>query len=457
MSRKFCLLPGAACVLALLCAPTTTSAHVPWARRISAAPTERLAQIRATAPRVSARAHRHVFPPQPLGGHRRARIIGGYGAVQSDWPFMAFIVYFDPAGHPVFNCTGTVVAPNVVLTAGHCGVDDITGAPLDPSGFAVVTGSVDWTNSAQRQLSPVSRVIVDPAWNQITDTFDASLLVLSKPTTAPAIPLATDANANLEQPRTPAYIAGWGYTSTTSLPALLQWAPTVVQGGGYCSQFDPYFDSSSELCAVNPPAYLTGTCNGDSGGPLAAYNAAHQLVEIGITTHGPADCDTYTADDFTAAIPLSSWVTGWIQAVAPPPPPPPAPAPAAPAPTAPAAPAAPAAPQQPAAPSLPTLTFPDAREDVRETVAGALGHRANPEHNYKARCSRSSASHIRCAVSFWNGPNDYYGTVTVYYVFGAFDQVRWTDSYTLHWVNDRCYYHSGHPTHCAIHSRHGTW
>jgi secreted trypsin-like serine protease len=105
-----------------------------------------------------------------------------------------------------FNCTGTVVAPNVVLTAGHCGVDDTTGAALDPSGYAVVTGSVDWTNQAARQVSPVSRVIVNPRYDSGTDAFDAAVLVLSRPTTAPAIPLATSADAYLDTGGTGALI-----------------------------------------------------------------------------------------------------------------------------------------------------------------------------------------------------------------------------------------------------------
>ena len=71
---------------------------------------------------------------------------------------------------------------------------------------------------------------------------------------------------------------------------------------------------------MNPPDYLTGTCYRDSGGPLAAFNASNQLVEIGITTAVPADCNAYTADIFTNVISIEPWVTSWIQALAPPPP-----------------------------------------------------------------------------------------------------------------------------------------
>ena len=111
------------------------------------------------------------------------RIIGGSDAAQADWGFAAFVAYFDASGNPEFTCSGTVVAPDVVLTAGHCVVGETTGGPLDRSGIVVASDSVDWTDASQRQLSTVSRAIVDPAYDPISDTFDADLLVLSTPTT----------------------------------------------------------------------------------------------------------------------------------------------------------------------------------------------------------------------------------------------------------------------------------
>lgn len=452
MSRKFCVLSAVAYALVLLCTPTTCSAHARTPPLISLVPAHRIAQLRVAASSRPDSRHLDVVRAQSVPRGSRPRIIGGYGAVQSDWPFMAFVVYFDASGNPEFNCSGTVVAPNVVLTAGHCAVDEATGTTADPSGFAVVTNTVDWTNTVQRQISPVSEVIVNAAYDPTTDASDAALLVLSKPTTAPAIPLATPADEYLDQAGTEAYIAGWGatYYDDPTIPTYLQWAPTVLQSPGYCPQFNPYFDAS-RLCTVDPPSFLTGTCNGDSGGPLAAYGPTGQLVEIGITTQGPTDCNTGTADYFAATIPLDSWVAGWIQAAAPPPPTP-APSPAPPPPSPP--------PSQPtestSPPPLPTMTLSQARQDVRQTVAGAFGQRAKPAHSYTAKCSRKSSTRFSCAVQFWHGPNDYYGSITVYLLETSGGLVGWSDTYTLHWVNDQCYFHSGHRQTCTIHTRRGT-
>jgi Trypsin len=455
--NRLSVLTPAACALGLSAVLATTLASPALGRssgQVRAPLASRLAQLRLrTSLRRASAGYGHFVRHHATGTARRPRIIGGYNAAAGDWGFMAFILHIDAAGNPDFACTGTIVAPNVVLTAGHCTVDEVTGATLNPSGFGVVTGSLDWSNASQRQLSLVSKVITNPVYSPITDSFDAGLLVLSTPTTAPSIPLATSADAYLDQAATGAFIAGWGATYNGGPPVTyLQSASTVVQSSAYCAQFDPYFDGSSELCTVNPPDYLTGTCTGDSGGPLAALDAADHLVEIGITTNGPADCNTYTADDFANVIPLYSWATSWIRAVAPPPPPPPAPPPAPPAAPPPSQPSQPSS-----ASSLPTMTLGHARRYVRQTLRGALGQRFKPARNYSAKCSRKSGTRFMCGVQFWHGPNDYWGNVSVWLTSGPGGLTEWTDTYTIHWVNDQCYYHSGHPSQCAIHTRHGTW
>lgn len=143
-------------------------------------------------------------------------------------------------------------------------------------------------------------------------------------------------------------------------------------------------------------------------------------------------------------------MAGWIHAVAPPPPP----APSSPPPPT----TSPPPPSQPSAPPpLPKLGLADGKKDVRLTLGGVLGGRFNPAQNYTARCSRQSSTRLTCSIKFWHGPNDYYGSVTVYNIWSKFGGHAWTDIYTIHWANDQCYFHSGHPQQCKIRSRHGTW
>jgi secreted trypsin-like serine protease len=202
-------------------------------------------------------------------------------------------------------------------------VDEATGVADQAAGYAVVTGTLDWT-SPGRQVSSVSRTIINPVYNPGTGDGDAALLVLSTPTTAPAVALAGDpGDLPLLQPGTAAQIAGWGLTLAGTIPDQLQWGISAVQSLGYCATEAGLgglaFDPSREMCAIDAPTYADGTCNGDSGGPLLAQRAGGTWIEIGITNSGAADCSTGVPNFFARADSLSAWVASWIQTLAPPP------------------------------------------------------------------------------------------------------------------------------------------
>jgi hypothetical protein len=114
--------------------------------------------VKLTPPRDRPRALRftRVRPGHLYVGPPRAStsIIGGTDAVQGELGFLAFVAYLGQDSTTV--CSGTVVAANVILTAAHCVLDDSNDAVLDPSGFRVVTGSVDWTTGSARQVNGVS-------------------------------------------------------------------------------------------------------------------------------------------------------------------------------------------------------------------------------------------------------------------------------------------------------------
>ena len=233
--------------------------------------------------------HLHPVAKSPSRRPLRPRIVGGSSAVQGQLPFMAFIAYFLSSTSSEI-CSGTLVAPNVVLTAGHCTVDEDSWTTNDPGGFAVVTGAADWTDATSRQVSSVAEVIPYPGFDPSDLTSDAGLLVLSAPVDAPTIGLPTNADDYLQNPGTGAGIAGWGGTySGSPLPDVLQWGDTVVQGPAYCDQFAGgglAYSPPFGLCSVNAPFYDTATCPGDSGGPLFSADAAGRLIELGITELG---------------------------------------------------------------------------------------------------------------------------------------------------------------------------
>jgi secreted trypsin-like serine protease len=252
----------------------------------------------------------------------RASIVGGTTAAAEEWPWAAFVLATDAKGEG-FSCTGTVVAPNLILTAGHCVEDIVSGKKTPAKEYVVVTGSPDVRNSSLRQISKVSRTILNPSFNRFKVHGDAGLLVLSTPTTAPPIALASPADTALLAPNTPTWIAGWGLAGTLQklkrTPVLRRGA-TFVQTRLYCRNharaYYPFFNFSSQLCTITPPGFSIGTCHGDSGGPALAFREDGTPVQIGITSLGAANCDTHLPDVFTRVDRIYPWIAEQIAATA---------------------------------------------------------------------------------------------------------------------------------------------
>jgi secreted trypsin-like serine protease len=364
-----------------------------------------------------------------------ASIVGGDPASITDYPWLAF-VEAETGPEEGFQCTGTVVAPRVVLTAGHC-VQDIESGRLTPAAdFAVATGVGDLTTVQASDVSRVTQALVYPAFQPSLLRNDAGLLVLATPTTAPPIALATAANSSLYGPGTPLTVAGWGLTDANAknITGVLRSAASVVQSTSYCdkkvAKYYPFFTPATQLCAIDPPAFASGTCHGDSGGPALAREAGVP-VQVGITSLGEAKCATKLPDVFTRVDKIDSWVAAWVAAVETGAPPPTVEVPKA---------------------KLPALTISRARSFVFRGLTEDFGFRYRGGTEKEASCARQGRTRVKCGVSWFQGGNDYFGTITVFYVLGR-ESVLWNDRYTIHWVNDRCWFNSGNRASCPIHTQ----
>ncbi|HEY5286596.1 MAG TPA: serine protease [Solirubrobacteraceae bacterium] len=251
-------------------------------------------------------------------------IIGGTTVQTGTFPSLAYVVDFQ--GQLAYQCTGTVIAPSLVLTAGHCAENMQTGAPFSTSGFRVVTGAVDPLQPGDL-VSTVLGVISYPGLERKVDNGDVALLVLSTPTTAPPIALAGPEQAKRLTAGAPATIVGWGKTAfeQTTLTEQLQSASTVVQARKWCRRNAPPFFARSEICTITPPSYATGVCQGDSGGPLIAIGPSGEPIEVGVADHVYGRCSTRHPSVFASVGSIYAWAQTWIaaykQPTAPPAPP----------------------------------------------------------------------------------------------------------------------------------------
>jgi len=186
---------------------------------------------------------RHVRRVHHRATSAHEAVIGGIAAQAGAFPSVVEIE--DSHGNGMAGeCTGTVVAPSLILTAGHCAENMKTGIVNKATGYRVFTDRVHATG-VEGQVSAVSWVIAYEGLDRRVDDGDAALLVLSTPTTAPAIRLATGSNKGEFHAGVTATIVGWGnisYEQRLSTERLRS-ADTVVQGPRWCSH-----NGSAELC-----------------------------------------------------------------------------------------------------------------------------------------------------------------------------------------------------------------
>jgi trypsin len=259
----------------------------------------------------------------------RPQVIGGGAATLARWPWVVRVLLYGE-GNGTITCTGTVVAPNVVLTAGHCAGDPYTqpATPDLPSQLQVVIGSISATSGGK--TFDVSKLVLAPGFQVVapnngtggeTDD-DAALLQLSTPTTVPAVGLATSGEAALYASGTTVSLAGWGVTAFgASTPAqTLQTAATTIASESQCAsqaQSDEVsLDTVDQFCTMSQTA-LVSVCSGDSGGPLVANGPNGSPAEIGLTVWTSSDvCNPAGADYFTNISALSPWISSEISALA---------------------------------------------------------------------------------------------------------------------------------------------
>ena len=251
-------------------------------------------------------------------GGAQASVIGGAPATIEQFPSLAYVEGGN--GKHGFSCTGTVVAPRVVLTAGHCVEDLETGRFTKPAEYKVAIGVANPTLAQPENVFDVVATHVFPGFDPGLVHGDAAVLILSRPTSAPPLALAGPGDAGLYAGGAPVTVAGWGLTrpQNRQIPANLQSAPMVVQKGSTCGRrvrsYYTGFSPAAQLCLQNPPANKTGTCFGDSGGPAIGTRADGVPVQLGVISVVGPDCTTKIPNVLTRVDFVSAWATEWIAA-----------------------------------------------------------------------------------------------------------------------------------------------
>lgn len=200
---------------------------------------------------------------------------------EGEHPYVGLVVFSDASGAPQWRCTGTLISPTVLLTAGHC-------AELN-AGARVwfeenVTAAIGYPTAGGH----TGTAFAYPGWQGglfLPDTGDAGVVVLDQPVAGiTAFPSLADVGsldelATARGTKSVAFqVVGYGLQSVK--PVLSQ-IRTRLKAWVQLVNLRSSLTDGFNLQTTNSPGKGTGTggtCFGDSGG--AIFSEAGQIVAV---------------------------------------------------------------------------------------------------------------------------------------------------------------------------------
>ncbi len=231
------------------------------------------------------------------------KVVGGVAASEADHKWQVGLLRSSiPDDYYALYCSGSLVGPNIVLSAAHCLLN------LEPSEISVLVGASKLDGSGVRV--GVEKIELNPAYDINKLDADIARVTLKEDVTAPAIRVASEADETREfKANNSLSVSGWGVFDTQLDQKSSQLLETSVpfQPRKLCNSAESYDNmiTPNMFCA----GYLAGgsdACTFDSGGPITVGTGKKRKL-IGIVSFGEDCGKPKKFGVYTRVVPFRNW------------------------------------------------------------------------------------------------------------------------------------------------------
>lgn len=233
-------------------------------------------------------------------------VVGGQEADAGEWPWQVALLY-----HGQIACGGSLVAPDLVLTAAHCTYGS------EARDLEVLAGTIDLRSGGE--LRDVIAIDQHEGFDEFEVRNDIALVTLAEPFELGAdiglVALATaDESAARSEAGDPAVVTGFGATDESGEPSdLLLEAEIDTFGDERCEalhrQDGRLVYGETQVCAGRERGHVD-SCFGDSGGPLVVPvdDERTEWRQIGVVSWGAGCAVAQRPTIYTEVAAFADWL-----------------------------------------------------------------------------------------------------------------------------------------------------